>query len=109
MKSVCRNYQLGTGINRSKQLAEMAVKVPVLFRESGLQRARPYQPVLAREMETELNSRLHLDSLMMASQFAPGEITTNSRTPYLQPAHQRSHTVTTTSTPSGLNSYLNKD
>lgn len=43
-----------------------------------------YQPLLAREMEMELRSRLHFDSLMMASQFVPGVMTTNSCMPYLQ-------------------------
>ena len=34
-------------------------------------------------METELSSKLHLDSLVMASQLVPGEMTKNSRMPYL--------------------------
>ena len=42
-----------------------------------------HQPLLAREMEMELRSRLHLDSLMIASQLVPGVMTTNSRIPYL--------------------------
>lgn len=46
-----------------------------------------YQPLLAREME--LRSRLHFDSLMTASQFVPGLMTTNSRMPNL-PRHTAS-------------------
>lgn len=45
-----------------------------------------YQPLLAREMEMELRSRLHFDSLMTASQLVPGLMTTNSRMPNL-PTH----------------------
>lgn len=47
-----------------------------------------HQPLLAREMEMELRSRLHLDSLMIASQLVPGLMTTNSRIPYLSPKAQ---------------------
>lgn len=43
-----------------------------------------HQPVFPKAIDTELSSRLHLDSLIIASQFAPGETTTNSRTPYLR-------------------------
>jgi len=52
-----------------------------------------HQPVLARAMDTELSSRLHLDSLTTASQFAPGEITRNSRTPNLRHNAHLHHTA----------------
>lgn len=42
-----------------------------------------YQPLLDKAMEMELRRRLHFDSLMIASQLLPGDITTNSCTPYL--------------------------
>ena len=64
-----------------------------LYRKYHTQRSHDvaYQPVLAKAMDTELRSRLHLDSLIMASQFAPGEMTTNSRIPYLDTNTNKSH------------------
>lgn len=56
---------------------------PTLMRKTK-KKEKTCQPLLDRHMETELRSRLHLDSLMIASQLVPGVMTTNSRRPYLQ-------------------------